>query len=263
MSAKKSTIIYTETDEAPALATYSLLPIIEAFARASDVAVEIRDISLSGRILANFPDYLSTDQQQSDALAELGNLTQDPLANIIKLPNISASVPQMKAAIAELQRKGYALPEYPEEPSSDEERDIKTRYDRIKGSAVNPVLREGNSDRRAPTSVKSYAKKNPHSMGAWSSASKSHVASMAGGDFFGSEQSTTVPAATSVSIQHTGSDGKVSVLKDNIALQSGEVIDAACMSVQNLREFLEAEIEDAENQGVLMSLLESHDDEGF
>ena len=254
MSAKKSTIIYTETDEAPALATYSLLPIIEAFARASDVAVEIRDISLSGRILANFPDYLRTDQQQSDALAELGNLTQDPLANIIKLPNISASVPQMKATIAELQRKGYSLPEYPEEPSSDEERDIKTRYDRIKGSAVNPVLREGNSDRRAPTSVKSYAKKNPHSMGAWSSASKSHVASMAEGDFFGSEQSTTVPAATSVTIQHTGSDGKVSVLKDNIALQSGEVIDAACMSVQNLREFLEAEIQDVENQGVLMSL---------
>ena len=254
MSAKKSTIIYTETDEAPALATYSLLPIIEAFARASDVAVETRDISLSGRILANFPDYLSTDQQQSDALAELGNLTQDPLANIIKLPNISASVPQMKAAIAELQRKGYSLPEYPEEPSSDEERDIKTRYDRIKGSAVNPVLREGNSDRRAPTSVKSYAKNNPHSMGVWSSASKSHVASMAEGDFFGSEQSTTVPAATSVTIQHTGSDGKVSVLKDNIALQSGEVIDAACMSVQNLREFLEAEIQDAENQGVLMSL---------
>ena len=254
MSAKKSTIIYTETDEAPALATYSLLPIIEAFARASDVAVEIRDISLSGRILANFPDYLRTDQQQSDALAELGNLTKDPLANIIKLPNISASIPQMKAAIAELQRKGYALPEYPEEPSSDEERDTKTRYDRIKGSAVNPVLREGNSDRRAPTSVKSYAKKNPHSMGAWSSASKSHVASMAEGDFFGSEQSTTVPAATSVTIQHTGSDGKVSVLKDNIALQSGEVIDAACMSVQNLREFLEAEIQDVENQGVLMSL---------
>ena len=254
MSAKKSTIIYTETDEAPALATYSLLPIIKAFASASDVAVEIRDISLSGRILANFPDYLSTDQQQSDALAELGNLTQDPLANIIKLPNISASVPQMKAAIAELQNKGYSLPQYPEEPSSDEERDIKTRYDRIKGSAVNPVLREGNSDRRAPTSVKNYAKKNPHSMGAWSSESKSHVASMAGGDFFGSEQSTTVPAATSVTIQHTGSDGKVSVLKDNIALQSGEVIDAACMSVQNLREFLEAEIQDAEKQGVLMSL---------
>ena len=253
MSAKKSTIIYTETDEAPALATYSLLPIIEAFARASDVAVEIRDISLSGRIIANFADYLSVTAAVRRA-GELGNLTQDPLANIIKLPNISASVPQMKAAIAELQRKGCALPEYPEEPSSDEERDIKTRYDRVKGSAVNPVLREGNSDRRAPTSVKSYAKKNPHSMGAWSSASKSHVASMAGGDFFGSEQSTTVPAATSVTIQHTGSDGKVSVLKDNIALQSGEVIDAACMSAQALREFLEAEIQDANKQGVLMSL---------
>ena len=254
MSAKKSTIIYTETDEAPALATYSLLPIVEAFARACDVDVEIRDISLSGRIIANFADYLSADQQQSDALAELGNLTQDPLANIIKLPNISASIPQMKAAIAELQGRGYALPDYPEEPSSDEERDIKARYDRIKGSAVNPVLREGNSDRRAPASVKNYAKKNPHSMGAWSSASKSHVASMAEGDFFGSEQSTTVPAATSVTIQHTGSDGTVSVLKDNIALQAGEVIDAACMSAQALREFLEAEIQDANKQGVLMSL---------
>ena len=254
MSAKKSTIIYTETDEAPALATYSLLPIVEAFARACDVDVEIRDISLSGRIIANFADYLSADQQQSDALAELGNLTQDPLANIIKLPNISASIPQMKAAIAELQWKGYALPDYPEEPSSDEERDIKARYERIKGSAVNPVLREGNSDRRAPASVKSYAKKNPHSMGAWSTASQSHVASMAEGDFFGSEQSTTVPAATSVRIQHTGSDGTVSVLKDNIALQAGEVIDAACMSAQALREFLEAEIQDANKQGVLMSL---------
>ena len=254
MSAKKSTIIYTETDEAPALATYSLLPIVEAFARACDVDVEIRDISLSGRIIANFADYLSADQQQSDALAELGNLTQDPLANIIKLPNISASIPQMKAAIAELQGKGYALPDYPEEPSSDEERDIKARYDRIKGSAVNPVLREGNSDRRAPASVKNYAKKNPHSMGVWSSASKSHVASMAEGDFFGSEQSTTVPAATSVTIQHTGSDGTVSVLKDNIALQAGEVIDAACMSAKALREFLEAEIQDANKQDVLMSL---------
>ncbi len=254
MSAKKSTIIYTETDEAPALATYSLLPIVEAFARACDVDVEIRDISLSGRIIANFADYLSADQQQSDALAELGNLTQDPLANIIKLPNISASIPQMKAAIAELQGRGYALPDYPEEPSSDEERDIKARYDRIKGSAVNPVLREGNSDRRAPASVKSYAKKNPHSMGAWSSASKSHVVSMAEGDFFGSEQSTTVPAATSVTIQHIGSDGTVSVLKDNIALQAGEVIDAAYMSAQALREFLEAEIQDANKQGVLMSL---------
>ncbi len=254
MSAKKSTIIYTETDEAPALATYSLLPIVGAFARACDVDVEIRDISLSGRIIANFAGYLSADQQQSDALAELGNLTQDPLANIIKLPNISASIPQMKAAIEELQGKGYALPDYPEEPSSDEERDIKARYDRIKGSAVNPVLREGNSDRRAPASVKNYAKKNPHSMGVWSSASKSHVASMAEGDFFGSEQSTTVPAATSVTIQHTGSDGTVSVLKDNIALQAGEVIDAACMSAQALREFLEAEIQDANKQDVLMSL---------
>ena len=254
MSDKKSTIIYTETDEAPALATYSFLPIIEAFTSASDVDVEMRDISLSGRIIASFSDYLNAEHQQPDALAELGELTQDPMANIIKLPNISASIPQMKAVIKELQDKGYALPDYPEEPANDEEKDIKTRYDSVKGSAVNPVLREGNSDRRAPTSVKNYATKNPHSMGAWSSDSRSHVASMAQGDFFGSEQSTTAPAATAVSIQHTDSAGKVSVLKEGIALQAGEVIDAACMSSTALRTFLEEQIEDSKAQGVLMSL---------
>jgi isocitrate dehydrogenase len=214
----------------------------------------MRDISLSGRIIASFSDYLNAEHQQPDALAELGELTQDPMANIIKLPNISASIPQMKAVIKELQDKGYALPDYPEEPANDEEKDIKTRYDSVKGSAVNPVLREGNSDRRAPTSVKNYAKKNPHSMGAWSSDSRSHVASMAQGDFFGSEQSTTAPAATAVSIQHTDSAGKVSVLKEGIALQAGEVIDAACMSSTALRTFLEEQIEDSKAQGVLMSL---------
>ncbi len=254
MSEKKSTIIYTETDEAPALATYSLLPIIEAFCKASDVAVEIRDISLSGRIIANFTDFLNADQQQSDALAELGELTQDPMANIIKLPNISASIPQMKAAIKELQDKGYALPDYPEEPADAKEEDIKARYDRVKGSAVNPVLREGNSDRRAPASVKNYAKKNPHSMGAWSKDSQSHVSSMQSGDFFGSEQSTTIPAATSVNIQHTDASGNVTVLKEGIALQAGEVIDSSCMNRAALREFLAEQIADAKAQNVLMSL---------
>lgn len=254
MSEKKSTIIYTETDEAPALATYSLLPIIEAFCKASDVAVDIRDISLSGRIIANFTDFLNADQQQSDALAELGELTQDPMANIIKLPNISASIPQMKAAIKELQDKGYALPDYPEEPADAKEEDIKARYDRVKGSAVNPVLREGNSDRRAPASVKNYAKKNPHSMGAWSKDSQSHVSSMQSGDFFGSEQSTTIPAATSVNIQHTDASGNVTVLKEGIALQAGEVIDSSCMNRAALREFLAEQIADAKAQNVLMSL---------
>lgn len=254
MSEQKSTIIYTETDEAPALATYSLLPIIEAFCKASDVGVEIRDISLSGRIIANFSDFLPAEQQQSDALAELGELTQDPMANIIKLPNISASIPQMKAAIKELQDKGYALPDYPEEPANEKEEDIKARYDRVKGSAVNPVLREGNSDRRAPGSVKNYAKKNPHSMGAWSQDSKSHVSSMSAGDFFGSEQSVTIPAATSVNIQHTDSDGNVNVLKEGIALQEGEVIDSSCMSKNGLRTFLAEQIDDAKAKGVLMSL---------
>jgi len=254
MSEQKPTIIYTETDEAPALATYSLLPIIQAFAKASGVDVETRDISLSGRIIANFSDYLTDDQKQLDALAELGALTQDPMANIIKLPNISASVPQMNAVIKELQVKGYALPNYPEDASNDEEADVKSRYDRIKGSAVNPVLREGNSDRRAPISVKSYAQKNPHSMGTWSADSKSHVASMAVGDFFGSEKSTTLNSATTARIVHSDDEGNKLVLKEGIALQHGEIIDASSMSKNALREFLAREIDASKEEGVLMSL---------
>lgn len=254
MSDKKPTIIYTETDEAPQLATYSFLPIIKAFADASDIDVELRDISLSGRIIANFPDYLTDEQKMDDALAELGEMTQDPMANIIKLPNISASIPQMKAAIKELQDKGYKLPDYPEEPGTDEEIEAKARYDRIKGSAVNPVLREGNSDRRAPASVKNYVRKNPHSMGAWSSDSKSHVASMSDGDFFGSEQSTTLEADTSAKILFRDKSGTETVLKEGLGLLAGEVIDASCMSASALRSFLEKEIADSKAQGVLMSL---------
>ena len=254
MSDKKSTIIYTETDEAPALATYSLLPIIKAYTDASDVAVETRDISLSGRVIASFPDFLNADQQQSDALAELGEMTQDPMANIIKLPNISASLPQMMAVIKELQIKGYGLPDYTEDPSTDAERDIKARYDKIKGSAVNPVLREGNSDRRAPASVKSYAQKNPHSMGAWSKDSKSHVANMESGDFFGSEQSTTLEAATTAKIEHRDAGGNVTVLKEGIGLLAGEIIDASAMNRNALRSFLATQIDDAKSQGVLFSL---------
>lgn len=254
MSEKKSTIIYTETDEAPALATYSLLPIIKAYTNASDVAVETRDISLAGRVIASFPDFLNTDQQQGDALAELGEMTQDPMANIIKLPNISASLPQMMAVIKELQAKGYGLPDYTEDPSTDAERDIKTRYDKIKGSAVNPVLREGNSDRRAPASVKSYAQKNPHSMGAWSKDSKSHVANMESGDFFGSEQSTTLGAATTAKIEHRDAAGNVTVLKEGIGLLAGEIIDASAMNRNALRSFLATQIDDAKSQGVLFSL---------
>jgi isocitrate dehydrogenase len=254
MSDKKSTIIYTETDEAPALATYSLLPIIKAYTDASDVAVETRDISLSGRVIASFSDFLNADQQQGDALAELGQMTQDPMANIIKLPNISASLPQMMAVIKELQAKGYALPDYTEDPSTDSERDIKARYDKIKGSAVNPVLREGNSDRRAPASVKSYAQKNPHSMGAWSKDSKSHVANMESGDFFGSEQSTTLGAATTAKIELRDGAGNVTVLKEGIGLLAGEIIDASVMNRNALRSFLAKQIDDAKSQGVLFSL---------
>lgn len=254
MTSKIAKIIYTETDEAPALATYSFLPIIKAFTDAAGVAVETRDISLSGRIIANFPDYLTEEQRISDALTELGELAKTPEANIIKLPNISASIPQLNAAIKELQAKGYALPDYPEEPKTDAEKDAKARYDKIKGSAVNPVLREGNSDRRAPGSVKQYAKKHPHSMGAWSADSKSHVASMSGGDFFGSEKSTTIPEATDVKIEFAGEDGSTTVLKEKTPLQAGEVIDAAVMSRNALRTFLEQEIEDAKSQGVLLSV---------
>ena len=247
-------MIYTYTDEAPALATHSLLPIIEAFTKAAGVTVETRDISLAGRILANFPDFLTKEQQINDALAELGALAKTPEANIIKLPNISASIPQLTATIKELQDKGYALPNYPEEPSNDNEKDIKARYDRVKGSAVNPVLREGNSDRRAPKAVKEYARKNPHSMGAWSSSSKSHVATMSNNDFRSNEQSVTVTEATSVSIVHTSTDGTQTVLKNAISLQAGEIMDSSFMSKKALVEFLDNEINDAKAQGVLFSL---------
>lgn len=254
MSIEKPTIIYTETDEAPALATYSLLPIIQAFAAAGNIDVVTKDISLSGRILANFADYLKPEQHQEDALALLGELATKPEANIIKLPNISASIPQLKAAIKELQSKGYALPDYPEEPKTEQEKDAKARYDKIKGSAVNPVLREGNSDRRAPLSVKQYARKNPHSMGKWSADSKSHVASMTGGDFYGSEKSVTVAAPTKITIQHLGKDGKTTELKKAFALQAGEIIDASVLSKNALCDYIAKEIDEAKDQGVLLSL---------
>lgn len=254
MPTNKPTIICTITDEAPALATYSLLPIIQSFTASSGINVETRDISLAGRILANFPEHLTEEQRISDALTELGELAKTPEANIIKLPNISASVPQLKAAIKELQDKGYALPNYPEEPSSYEEEAIKATYDKIKGSAVNPVLREGNSDRRAPASVKNYAKKNPHSMGAWSKDSKSHVASMSDKDFFGSEKSMTVSGATKVAIEFVGKEGAVKVLKKPFALQDKEIIDTSVMSKKALIAFFEKEIADAKAQDVLFSL---------
>jgi isocitrate dehydrogenase len=249
----KAKIIYTITDEAPALATHSLLPIIEAYTSAAGVAVETRDISLSGRILANFPEALTEAQRIGDALAELGELAKTPEANIIKLPNISASVPQMHAAITELQAKGYALPDYPEEATTDEEKAVKATYDKIKGSAVNPVLREGNSDRRAAGAVKQYAKDNPHRMGAWSADSKSTVSSMADGDFFGNEQSVTIPEATTAKIELVTAEG-TTVLKDGLALQAGEVLDATFMSVASLRDFLAAQIAESKAAGVLFSL---------
>ncbi|MBQ4832509.1 NADP-dependent isocitrate dehydrogenase [Pseudoalteromonas sp. MMG010] len=249
-----SKIIYTKTDEAPALATYSLLPIIQAYTNAAGVEVETRDISLAGRVIANFPDYLTPEQRISDALAELGELAKTPEANIIKLPNISASVPQLRAVIKELQGKGYALPDYPAEPQTDEEKAIQATYDKIKGSAVNPVLREGNSDRRAPGSVKEYARNNPHSMGAWSKDSQSYVASMNEGDFFGSEQSVTVDTATDVRIEHVATNGDITVLKQSTPLLAGEVIDASRISASKLQAFLAAEIDAAKEKGVLFSL---------
>jgi len=247
-------IIYTLTDEAPALATYSLLPIVKAFTRSSDVIVETRDISLAGRIIAAFPDYLTAEQKGSDDLAELGGLTTRPEANIIKLPNISASVPQLKAAITELRDQGYKLPSYPDEAKTDAEKDVKARYDKIKGSAVNPVLREGNSDRRAPLSVKNYARKHPHKMGAWSADSKSHVSHMSGGDFYGSEKSALIAAAGSVKIELAAADGSKTVLKEKTAVQAGEIIDASVLSRNALRSFIEAEIADAKSKGVLFSV---------
>ncbi|CAE6713230.1 NADP-dependent isocitrate dehydrogenase [Paraburkholderia sp. SEWSISQ10-3 4] len=247
-------IIYTLTDEAPALATYSLLPIVKAFTRSSDVIVETRDISLAGRIIAAFPDYLTAEQKGSDDLAELGGLTTRPEANIIKLPNISASVPQLKAAITELRDQGFKLPPYPDVANTDTEKDVKARYDKIKGSAVNPVLREGNSDRRAPLSVKNYARKHPHKMGAWSADSKSHVAHMSGGDFYGSEKSALIAAAGAVKIELIAADGSAKVLKEKTAVQAGEIIDASVLSKNALRSFIEAEIADAKAKGVLFSV---------
>jgi isocitrate dehydrogenase len=247
-------IIYTKTDEAPALATYSLLPIVQAFTRHAGITVETRDISLAGRIIANFPEYLAEGQRIGDALTELGSLATKPEANIIKLPNISASVPQLKAAIAELQSQGYKLPDYPEEAKTDAEKQIKARYDKIKGSAVNPVLREGNSDRRAPKAVKEYARNNPHSMGAWSAESKTTVATMGRDDFFSNEKSITLPEATNVKIEFVGADGKVTVLKEKTALQAGEVFDATAMSKKALVAFLEKQVAEAKNRGVLLSL---------
>ncbi|MCR9063002.1 MAG: NADP-dependent isocitrate dehydrogenase [Cytophagales bacterium] len=249
-----SKIIYTKTDEAPALATYSLLPIIKAFAAPAGVEVETRDISLAGRIIASFPDFLTKEQQIGDALTELGELAKKPEANIIKLPNISASVPQLMAAIKELQSHGYALPNYPDEPKNEKEADIKKRYDKIKGSAVNPVLREGNSDRRAPKAVKNYAKANPHRMGVWTSDSKTHVATMAHGDFRSNEKSVTVPEATDVKIELVSNDGSVTVLKESTPLQAKEIIDATVMSKKALVEFLQEEIQDAKDENILFSL---------
>ncbi len=248
------TIIYTKTDEAPALATYSLLPIIKAFARPCGVQVETRDISLAGRILSQFPEYLEASQRVGDALAELGALAKQPEANIIKLPNISASIPQLKGAIAELQGKGYALPEYPENPQNDEQAAIKAKYDKVKGSAVNPVLREGNSDRRAPQAVKAYARNNPHSMGAWSPDSKTCVATMGEGDFRSNETSITLTAATEARIEFVASDGAAQTLKSAFALQEGEVLDGTYMSRQALEGFLQKQIQRAKQEGVLFSL---------
>jgi len=254
MSTDTPTIIYTKTDEAPALATYSFLPIVQAFAKPTGIDVQTRDISLAGRILAVFPEHLSASQQVGNALAELGELAKKPEANIIKLPNISASVPQLKAAIAELQAKGYALPNYPEDPLNDDERAIKARYDKVKGSAVNPVLREGNSDRRAPKAVKEYARNNPHRMGAWSADSKSHVATMQSGDFRHNEKSVTLPASTTARIEHVGTDGTVTVLKESLPLLAGEILDGTFMSKAALITFLQGQVADAREQGVLFSL---------
>jgi isocitrate dehydrogenase len=247
-------LIYTLTDEAPALATASLLPILRAFAAAADIEVELRDISLAGRILAQFPERLSSEQRVADALTELGELAKTPEANIIKLPNISASVPQLKAAIAELQGKGYAIPDYPDEPADEEQREARARYDRVKGSAVNPVLREGNSDRRAPASVKAFARRHPHSMGAWSPSSRSHVSTMTEGDFRSTERSTTVEDEGTVRIEHLAPDGTVTVLKEALPVLAGEVLDGAVMRAEALDEFLATQIAEAREQGVLFSV---------
>jgi isocitrate dehydrogenase len=250
----KPTILYTKTDEAPALATYSFLPIVKAFTKHAGINVEIRDISLAGRIISAFPDVLSEDQKIGDALSELGALTLKPEANIIKLPNISASIPQLKAAVAELQSKGYKLPDYPDNPQTDSDKEIRSRYDKIKGSAVNPVLREGNSDRRAPKAVKEYARKHPHSMGAWTSASKTSVGTMGKDDFFSNEKSVTLSDATDVKIEFVGADGSVKVLKEKTPLRAGEILDGTRLSKKALVAFLEQQIAKAKDDGVLFSL---------
>ncbi|MGW7690461.1 NADP-dependent isocitrate dehydrogenase [Streptomyces asiaticus] len=249
-----STIIYTHTDEAPALATYSFLPVIEAYASTAGVSVESRDISLAGRIIAQFPEHLEEGQRIPDALAELGDLAKTPEANIIKLPNISASIPQLKAAVAELQQQGYALPDYPDDPKTDEEREIRARYDKVKGSAVNPVLREGNSDRRAPASVKNYARANPHRMGAWTADSKTNVAHMDTDDFRSTEKSVVIPEDGSLRIELAGDDGSTTVLRESVPVLAGEVVDASVMRVAALREFLSAQVARAKAEGVLFSL---------
>jgi isocitrate dehydrogenase len=249
-----SKIIYTHTDEAPALATYSLLPIVQAYAATAGVDVETRDISLAGRIIASFPDRLSPDQRVDDALAELGELATRPEANIIKLPNVSASIPQLKAAVAELQAKGYPLPDYPDEPRTDEEREVRARYDKIKGSAVNPVLREGNSDRRAPASVKQFVRSHPHSMGAWSPDSRTNVAHMGTGDFYANEKSVVIAADGSLRIELDGDDGSTTVLRDSVPVLAGEVVDATVMRVAALREFLTEQIARAKAEGLLFSV---------
>ena len=254
MSDQSAAIDYTFTDEAPALATYSLLPVVRAFAGVAGIGVTSSDISLSGRIIAVFPERLTEEQRIPDHLGLLGELTADPTANIIKLPNISASVPQLKAAIAELQAKGYDIPDHPDNPSTDEERDIRARFDRVKGSAVNPVLREGNSDRRAPKAVKDYARSHPHSMGAWTAGSESHVATMSSGGFRSNEQSVTIAADTSLRIEHEAIDGTVSILKESVPVLAGEIVDSTFMDVAALRAFLDAQIEDARSSGVLFSL---------
>jgi isocitrate dehydrogenase len=249
-----STIIYTHTDEAPALATYSFLPVVQAYASTAGVGVETRDISLAGRIIASFPERLREDQRIADALAELGELAKTPGANIIKLPNISASIPQLKAAVAELQKQGYALPDYPDDPKTDEERDIRARYDKVKGSAVNPVLREGNSDRRAPASVKNYAKAHPHRMGAWTADSKTNVAHMTADDFRSTEKSAVVEEAGTLRIELAGEDGTTTVLRESVPVLAGEVVDASVLRVAALREFLAAQVARAKAEGVLFSV---------
>lgn len=249
-----STIFYTYTDEAPALATHSFLPVIQAYASQAGVAVDIRDISLAGRIIAHFPEYLNEDQRIPDALAELGDLAKTPEANIVKLPNISASIPQLKAAVAELQGKGYALPAYPDDPKSDEEREIRARYDKIKGSAVNPVLREGNSDRRAPASVKNYAKTHPHRMGAWTSESRTNVTTMGENDFRSTEKSAVISEAGALRIELVAEDGTTTVLKDSVPVLAGEVVDASVLHVAQLNDFLAAQIARAKQDGVLFSV---------